>query len=222
MATTSAEAEAAAAPFQLLGHDDTVTSLSFYTNPIGDGGALRRLLPIGILTTSLDQTMRLWDADTGLCARTFHSGMPLNSHCRPAIAPAASGDGISASVMVVGHGKQWLLYDVPAAELEEVADDSDGANVVVESNLVAMAQGGGSMEYTTAPAAVSEQQFGRRRNEERDTEDDSENDDDDDEMLLLMKKKPTSSITAAGKEVEEDLSSSSSSEDEMEALRRKK
>ncbi|KAG5479450.1 hypothetical protein LSCM1_04713 [Leishmania martiniquensis] len=212
-----------AAPFQLLGHDDVVTSLSFYSNPLGagGGGAMIGMLPIGLVTTSLDHTLRVWDADTGLCVRSLDAGMPLYAQCRPQLPPVSPHWTSSTSIMVVGHGKNWLLYDVGTAD--ELAEETIK---VTENNVVASAHGLAQDMRLTVLASYA----GRPPDGQEETS--SSGSDDDDEMMALQKKPlpaqgPVKSAAAScapqngsrsegNDEAEED-----SSEDEMEALRKR-
>ncbi|CAG9573492.1 putative U4/U6 small nuclear ribonuclear protein [Leishmania major strain Friedlin] len=214
-----------AAPFQLLGHDDAVTSLSFYANPLSSGGhgALSQVLPIGLVTTSLDHTVRIWDADTGLCVRTLDAGMPLYAQCRPQLPPVSPRFASSTAIMVVGHSKNWLLYDVDMAD--EVADEvvvAGGSGITVtENDIVVSAHGSAKdMRFSVLTSYVS-----RPTNNNEET--DSGSSDDDDEMMTLRKKPPppqglvksaaASALQNGGHDKEDD-----SDEDEMEMLRKKK
>ncbi|TPP54660.1 WD domain, G-beta repeat family protein [Leishmania donovani] len=176
------DAGGGAAPFQLLGHDDAVTSLSFYANPLSSGGrgALSQVLPIGLVTTSLDHTVRIWDADTGLCVRTLDAGMPLYAQCRPQLPPVSSRFASSTAIMVVGHSKNWLLYDVDTADEVVVAGGS--GITVTENDIVVSAHGSAEdMRFSVLTSYAS-----RLTNDNEET--DSGSSDDDDEMMALRKK----------------------------------
>lgn len=219
-----------AAPFLLLGHEDAITSLGFYANPLcRRAGSCPSLLPVGLITTSLDQTMRVWDADTGLCVKALDAGMPLYSHCRPALQPlSATRFAESTAVMVVGHGKNWLLYDVGLRgdaldDDPHVGDASrngpeEGAVQVQvqETDIVASPHGAaGTMRFSVA-ASASAQVVAAAAG------DDSSSEEEEDEMVALMK--PTAVVVAppsASNKDDENEEEETSSEDEMEALRKK-
>lgn len=212
-----------AAPFQLLGHDDAVSSVSFYANPLVGGAG--QLLPLGIVTTSLDHTLRVWDADTGLCVRSLDAGMPLYAQCRPALPPVSARHTAAASaVMVVGHGKTWELFDVDAAgdEEEEASAAALHAGVAVtENDIVASAQGGaGGMRFTTFTAATAAAAGGAAGGDSEEEEDEEE----EDEMQALRRKPATAAAAGngGGHHADDDDDEEESSEDEMELLRRKK
>ncbi|AIN98211.1 U4/U6 small nuclear ribonuclear protein, putative [Leishmania panamensis] len=207
------------APFQLLGHDDAVTSLSFYINPLSaaDSRALGQVLPIGLVTTSLDHTVRVWDADTGLCVRTLDAGMPLYAQCRPQLPPVSPCFASPTSIMVVGHGKNWLLYDVGTANevAEEEAVTGDSNVVVTENNIVVSAYGSAEDMRLSVLAAYAS----RPSNATEETDSD-----DDDEMMALRKKPlpPQGQMKSTASSLLEDGNDDDSSEDEMERLRKKK
>ncbi|KAG5506131.1 hypothetical protein GH5_05814 [Leishmania sp. Ghana 2012 LV757] len=217
------------APFQLLGHDDAVTSLSFYTSPFnaGGAGALSGVLPIGLVTTSLDHTLRVWDADTGLCVRSLDAGMPLYAQCRPQLSPVSPYWTSSTSIMVVGHGKNWLLYDVGTAD--EVAEETVAGSSVIavtENDIVVSAHGFAEDARLSMLASYAT----RSSNAKEETS--SSGSDDDDEMMALRKKPlpPQAQVKSAAASSLENGSHSEhdndaeedSSEDEMEMLRKKK
>ncbi|KAG5505763.1 hypothetical protein JKF63_05099 [Porcisia hertigi] len=218
------------APFQLLGHDDTVTSLSFYTNPLSAGGpgARSQVLPIGLVTTSLDHTMRVWDADTGLCVRTLDAGIPLYAQCRPQLPPVSKCFALSTAIMAVGHSKNWLLYDV--GMVDEFADGEtgvDGSTVTVTENDIVVSAHGSAKDVRFS---VLDPSTSRPSNTREETGSDSSDDDDDDEMMALRKKplppkgqakSTTASTLAIGGPAEEE-EEEDSSEDEMEMLKKRK
>ncbi|KPI83899.1 putative U4/U6 small nuclear ribonuclear protein [Leptomonas seymouri] len=222
-----------AAPFQLLGHDDAITSISFYANPFFSPSEGPSVLPLGVVTTSLDHTMRVWDADTGVCVRTLDAGMPLYSHCRPALQPMSDRFAVSTALMAVGHGKNWLQYDVGLrGEMLDVEGPSELSPThgvervkVKENDVVASAHGGaGGMKLSVLPPAEASQAAKTSTNENE------ESSSEEDEMMTLRTKKdgPAEASRAAtgthravmqenASEEEED----ESSEDEMEALKLK-
>lgn len=78
-------------PYRMLGHTDAVTSVSFYLSPHhhsesnvhAQSSLWGRTIPVGLVTTSLDGTLRLWDGQTGRCVRVLATGAPVYDHCRP-------------------------------------------------------------------------------------------------------------------------------------------
>ncbi|KAK7194903.1 U4/U6 small nuclear ribonuclear protein [Novymonas esmeraldas] len=207
-----AAAAAAGAPTQLLGHDDAITSLSFYANPTmgGGRGGPGEVLPIGIVTTSLDHTMRVWDADTGLCVRSLDAGAPLHGHCRPPLPPASACFASSTAVMVVGHSKSWLLYDVGTGD--DVA--------VTENSIVASAHGtAGHMRFDVLAQPLGANDGGSHTSSSSSSEEEEE---EEDEMMSLRRKAPPSAVRRGDVAVTAEEDSDSDSEDEMEALKRKR
>ncbi|KPA78284.1 hypothetical protein ABB37_06427 [Leptomonas pyrrhocoris] len=236
----------AAAPFQLLGHDDAVTSISFYANPFVSDCDDASVLPLGVVTTSLDHTMRVWDADTGVCVRTLDAGMPLYGHCRPALPPLSDRFTVSSAVVAVGHGKRWLQYDVglrgqvleSAEALSELSPTHGGDDVeVMENDIVASAHGAtGGMKLSVVSAAAAGQRAtataGKRSIDKNEESSSGSSSEEEDEMVALMKTKKgktaTPSPAAAGTRragvqpsASADEEEEESSEDEMEALKRK-
>lgn len=131
----------ASAPYMMLGHEDAVTSLSFYTNPIGDGGLLGSTVPVALLSTSLDHTIRAWDLDTGLCARSLDSGAPVYQHCRPTtVDPNDASRRRQTAIFSVGHSKYWAMWDV-------VSDEATFELLVKETEE--LATGSHTMSVTT-------------------------------------------------------------------------
>ncbi|KAL7700874.1 hypothetical protein NQL31_003821 [Lotmaria passim] len=238
-----------AAPFQLLGHDDAITSLSFYSNPCRASSTAPHdepsVLPLGLVTTSLDHTLRVWDADTGLCVRSCDAGVPLYGHCRPALQPLSDRLVASTAVVAVGHGKNWLQYDIGlrGEVLDDAADSSEetgegvfsalpasrrsaipGKSVeVMENDIVASAHGAtGGMKFSVVTAAAARQAVNspddRHRHDEITSS--SDEDEEEDEMMALMKTtaKPTSSlpgVSETGRPA--DVSADNDSDDDEES-----
>lgn len=111
---------AAEAPCILVGHEDVVTSVAFYANPAFP------VLPSAIVSTSLDGTVRLWDADAvGVCSRVLQGPFPVRAQCRPA-------GGAESALLTVAHGKYWSLWDVVAEgeELEVIPKETEAASTM--------------------------------------------------------------------------------------------
>ncbi|GET88371.1 hypothetical protein, conserved [Leishmania tarentolae] len=215
------DASGGAAPFHLLGHEDAVTSLSFYANPLRSGGrgTLGQVLPIGLVTTSLDHTVRIWDADTGLCVRTLDAGMPLYAQCRPPLPPISPRFASSTAIMAVGHSKNWLLYDVDTSDEAAVAGGSDVT--VTENDIVVSAHSSAKdMRYSVLSSYASPPTHHEETG--------SDSSDDDDEMMALRKKplpaqdQVKSSVCNTLQNGGDDDDNNDSDEDEMEMLRKKK
>ncbi|CCW70331.1 unnamed protein product [Phytomonas sp. Hart1] len=211
-----------AAPFAFLGHEDVVSSVSFYANPYPDGrgGAstgASPLLPLALVSTSLDHTMRFWDMDTGLCVHTLDAGVPLYAHCRPFRAAAGAkkqGENSeacsSAAILGVGHSKYWFLWDVVSALHEEtfkaVIKDTDSAAAVHHLEGLLSEQG-----YTP----YGSEALGTKHI------DNIEENDDDEEMLYLMRKPDNAKMgTIGGKKEDNFKDNNESSDDEMALLRK--
>ncbi|RNF02462.1 putative U4/U6 small nuclear ribonuclear protein [Trypanosoma rangeli] len=116
---------AAEAPCILVGHEDVVTSVSFYANPAFP------VLPAAVASTSLDGTVRLWDADAaGACVQVLRGPFPVRAQCRP------SG-GSGNALLTVAHGKYWSMWDVVAegAEVEVIPKETEATSSVVPALL---------------------------------------------------------------------------------------
>lgn len=109
----SARSSATSCSHLFVGHEDEVTSLSFRPCPPvffkenqGGVGVLGRRLPLSVVTTSLDQTIRWWDMNTGVCVKVLHADGPVRSH-------AWINGGIQdGSLVTIVHGKSWSLWGV--------------------------------------------------------------------------------------------------------------
>eukprot|EP00796_Vickermania_ingenoplastis_P010060 gene10060-7030_t len=179
-------------PHHLVGHDDVITSLSFRTAPPGyfkdnSGGVsiLGRVLPIALVTTSLDGDIRLWDFNTGVCVKRLESKEPVRGHTWLCGGPQ---DG---SLVTVSHLKSWFLWGC----------GRDGASVEITDTLdtVTVARG-----HAEGAVAAGEEEEGEES--EEDEEDitalmggpkqsakeakvaEEEEDEEEDEMALLRKK----------------------------------
>lgn len=216
--TTATTADPPLAPFQLLGHGDVVTSLSFYAPPQRANGSSSSLLPLALLSTSLDGTVRLWDADTGLCAATLTAGCPVYSHCLPPpIRPTVNTNGddgnggeegnTPAAIFTVGHSKYWALWDLLPG------DGADG-------NAAAAATGVRVTETETVVDAKSGVAQAGKDLDGHGSEDDGDEEEEEDEMAALKKGKPAATVAAPAKAASNE-ESDDDEDDEMEILRNK-
>ncbi|CCW62963.1 unnamed protein product [Phytomonas sp. EM1] len=204
-------------PFALLGHEDVVSSVAFYPNPYPHGhhgGA--SLLPLALVSTSLDHTLRIWDMDTGLCAHTLDAGVPLYAQCRPYRGTPAGGkkEGnreacSAAAILGVGHGKYWFLWDVVSASHEEtfeaVVKDTDTAAAV--QHLEGLITAHGHIPH-------SSRALGTDHDGIRDEVDDEE------EILSLIRNPKSERIGTLVEGKTTDIVDDESSDDEMALLRK--
>lgn len=211
-----------AAPYHLVGHDDVITSLSFRTCPPGlflhqnqrqpaaDASSLAysssiptvlgRLLPLALVTTSLDKTIRLWDMNTGVCVKTLEAEGPVRSHCW------LNGGSQDGSLVTIVHGKSWSLWGCGG---EGVA-----TQVMETAHTVVRDDNNGSGSH------IAEHSTGGQGDED---EDEAGEEEDEDEMAALRKGSASPittqnavSMTRDTKKVEDD--DEDEEEDEMAAL----
>lgn len=111
---------------RMVGHEDVITSLSFRSCPPtlfgenqGGVSVLGRIHPVGIVTTSLDRTVRLWDINYGVCANTLHTAEPVRGHSW------VSGGLLDGSLVTIGHSKSWFMWGCGEAGVVQVAETED-------------------------------------------------------------------------------------------------
>lgn len=102
-----------AASHSLVGHEDEITSLSFCPCPSvffkdnpGGVSVLGRRLPLAVVTTSLDHTIRWWDMNTGVCVKVVRAEGPVRGHTW------IHGGAQDGSLITIVHGKSWSLWGV--------------------------------------------------------------------------------------------------------------
>ncbi|RNF15466.1 putative U4/U6 small nuclear ribonuclear protein [Trypanosoma conorhini] len=175
---------AAEAPCILVGHEDVVTSVSFCANPAFP------VLPAAVASTSLDGTVRLWDADAaGVCVQVLHGPSPVRAQCRPA-------GGADTALLTVAHGKYWSMWDVVAEGEEDavVPTETEATSFVAPALL----QHGGVAEAEEEEEEEDEMMALRKERATAakttdapslsgDTEDEDE-DEDEDEMSFLKRR----------------------------------
>lgn len=95
----------------LVGHEDEITSLSFRPCPPvffkdnpGGVSVLGRRLPLALVTTSLDHTIRWWDMNAGVCVKVRHAEGPVRGHTW------MNGGTQDGSLVTIVHGKYWSLW----------------------------------------------------------------------------------------------------------------
>lgn len=190
-------------PHTLVGHEDVLTSVSFqccptdfFKNNDGGVGVLGRRLPLGLVTTSLDGSIRLWDMNTAVCVKTLKTYTPVRSHCW------LNGGEQDGSLVTVSHGKTWNLWGC-GAEAGGLQQGEEDVGVTHTSST--------QVRNVHLIQASREGETGKE-------EDGDDEDEDEEDADVLMQKMASGHIAPAnGKEEEEE----DEEEDEMELLRRR-
>lgn len=112
----------------LVGHEDEITSLSFRSCPPvffkdnqGGVSVLGRRLPLALVTTSLDHTVRWWDMNTGVCVKVMHAEGPVRGHTW------MNGGTQDGSLVTIVHGKYWSLWGPGSSTKQQLWDNDASA-----------------------------------------------------------------------------------------------